>query len=173
MSMHCLDRMYERMHRKNQDEGSRKDTIEAISPSCLYSMCHNTILESIKLSDGSDGVSVKIQFSKGDQQYFGSLPHKLAYEILHQPYDFRFLVGYCPIGFCNNDDEFIHLKTFLTPGMKGTPEKELLNNIEDKKQKIKYKGWLEDNEIISDHFEMYKYFQTSGCLVVDYIPKEK
>lgn len=166
ISMHALERIFERGYH-GALEG---DLAKAQYPMAMHQFMFLNEVRLVKMSQGKEwGIAVYSTFKQGPESD-RSLPHKLAFEILHRMKGFKLLCGYCPIGFCK--DEFIHLKTLLSPGMRGTPEESLILSIEDKKEQKRCQNLISENQFTDDHIELYKFFQSSGYHVIEYFNEE-
>jgi hypothetical protein len=165
--MHALERVFERTYRCSLDD----DLSKAQYPAFLYQFGLYSEVKAVKMSKGEDwGAAIYANYKRGPDTPH-SLAHKISYEILDRMKNFKLLCGYCPIGFCK--DEFVHFKTLLAPGMRGTPEEKVLKEMEDRSLKRKYEGMLSDVDFTEDHIELYRHLQNNGCLIVDYLNEEE
>jgi len=149
ISKHAMERIFERIG--NSSWG-------------IYILMSSAKVSHLKLGN-DDGISISFGFSKEHQSSFNSYPHRLATELMGRiPNKFDFLCGYSPVGYCS--DNFIHLKTFLQPGMASTPENALLKSkCLDKKTGLLYRDLV--NKVYCDeHIEMLKFFHNNGCLQI-------
>jgi len=165
MSMHALKRIFERTFRCSLEE----DLNKAQYPLFLYQFGLYSECRSVKMSDGW-AVAIYATYHHGPDMPH-SLAHKISYELLGRMDEFKMLCGYCPIGFCK--DEFVHLKTLLSPGMRGTPEEKLIQSIKDRKQREKFERMVSDIQFTDEHMEVLKFFQNSGYHVVEYLSEEE
>jgi hypothetical protein len=161
LSVHALERAYERGMKRvteNKVQG-------ALRPALLYQFA-NCMDFVPKNMGGNWYVGVYETYTQGPEVP-NSLAHKIAYELLDRMKNFKILYGYCPIGFC--EDDFVHLKTFLSPGMRDTPEFALIESIQDEQTRRKFKNLIERNDFTEDHIELYKFLQNNAFHVAEYI----
>lgn len=161
LSMHALERIFSRTFRSSLDS----DINKASYPLLLYRFSLLGDCEPIKIN-GEWATAIYTTYNNGPDTP-DSLPHKIAYELLDRTEGFKILCGYCPLGFCK--DDFVHCKTLLSPGMRGTPEEKLINSLEDFEEKNKFRKIIADPQFTEDHMELYKYFQNNGCHVIKYL----
>jgi len=151
LSSHAIDRMCER--------------IGTVDPALQPLHTHYTIdaakTKYVQLTDGSDAICFEHYFTGKHQDHLMSFAHALAYKLYgYVPDEFYYLCGYSPIGYCK--DNFIHLKTFLEPGMNDTPES-ILFKICLKNEKIRFKDILRKDHIDNEYMELRDFFHTNGC----------
>lgn len=168
ISMHALQRVFERTFSHSLGDDELK---QAKYPLCLYQFGLYSESRIVPLANGEEwGAAIYINYRRGPD-HPDSIAHKVAYEILHRMERFKILCGYCPIGFCK--DEFVHFKTLLSPGMRGTPEDKLLRKMEDRKERDKFESLVSNGEFTDEHIELYKFFQNSGLHIVEYLEEEE
>ena len=156
VSLHAVKRMHSRIGGVSSQD--------LMAPYGMYSLMTYADFTPIQLTNGSDAVKIEISYNRSEQSTIFSYAYKLAFEIYGDiPNKFKFLCGYSPIGFCS--DDFIHLKTFLEPGMLGTPERVLFKTV-SYKDSIYYKDLLQNSSISEEYTEMRKFFQENDCLQI-------
>jgi hypothetical protein len=154
LSSHAVDRLCERFGSKNTP----------YYPINMNLMLTNSKVTYTQLINGADGLQIEIPYTSQCQDSIMSFAHKMAYELCGEiPKKFWYLAGYSPFGYC--DDEFIHLKTFLEPGMNGTPENNLLMSLREP-EKIRFKDQLRKSNLTDEYVEMRKFFHDNGCYQV-------
>lgn len=165
ISEHALQRSFERVFKRTSD----KDLDSAKYPMLIYQFGLYNEYRLVKKGD-EWLVAVYATYKHGPED-INSFPHRVAFEILDRTENFKFLCGYCPIGFCK--DDFIHLTTLLSPGMKGTPEKTLIDSIKEKDIRKKYESLLSNSVVTDDYLEMLKFFQNAGYHIVEYLTEKE